>query len=61
MDKRTLTRREIPRAEQSAVAEYVNNRGYEIHFDKVKILNKETHFGRQMFKKIIEIKKCQGN
>ncbi|XP_050525411.1 uncharacterized protein LOC126896547 [Daktulosphaira vitifoliae] len=52
---------EYQRTEKSAVAEHAKNRGHYIQFDKVKILNKETHFGKRMYKEAIEIEKCQEN
>ncbi|XP_050544291.1 uncharacterized protein LOC126907220 [Daktulosphaira vitifoliae] len=52
---------EYQRTEKSAVAEHAKNKGHDIQFDKVKILNKETHFGKRMYKEAIEIEKCPEN
>ncbi|XP_050535069.1 uncharacterized protein MAL8P1.12-like [Daktulosphaira vitifoliae] len=49
------------RTEKSAVAEHAKNKGHDIQFDKVKILNKETHFGKRIYKVAIEIEKCPEN
>lgn len=48
------------RTEKSAVAEYAKNRELRIQFDKVKILNKDSHFGKRMHKEVLEIDKCLG-
>ncbi|XP_050528175.1 uncharacterized protein LOC126898277 [Daktulosphaira vitifoliae] len=52
---------EYQRTEKSAVAEHAKNKGHDIQFDKVKILNKEPHFGKRMYKEAIEIEKCPEN
>ncbi|XP_050532593.1 uncharacterized protein LOC126900718 [Daktulosphaira vitifoliae] len=49
------------RTEKLSVAEHAKNKGHDIQFDKVKILNKENHFGKRMYKEAIEIEKCPEN
>lgn len=39
---------EYQSVEKSTVSEYTKNHGHEIHFEKVKILNKEVNFGERM-------------
>ncbi|XP_050524387.1 uncharacterized protein LOC126896018 [Daktulosphaira vitifoliae] len=51
----------IKEHEKSAVAEYAKNRGHDIQFNKLKILNKESHFGKRMYKEATEIEKCPQN
>jgi len=44
-----------------AIAEHVEEKEHNINFNQVKILNKETNYGKQMIMEAIEIKKCQDN
>jgi len=43
---------------KSAVAEHVEQKVHNISFSQIKILYKETNYGKQMIKEAIEIKKC---
>lgn len=43
------------KAEKSAVAKHAENWGHEIQLDKVKILHKEVHFGKRIYREAIKI------
>jgi len=49
------------RTGKSAVADHVEQKSHIINFSQVKILYKETNYGKRMIKEAIEIEKCPEN